>query len=199
VAEDRSGVAAPIHELLARRWSSRAFDPARPLARGTLRALLEAARWAPSSGNSQPWRFVVWDRARDEAAWQRAFATLEPGNRVWVARAAALVAVCADALDRRGQPNRFAGHDAGLATENLLLQAAALGLVAHPMAGYDGAALRAAAAIPERFTPFALVALGHPGDPTLLEERHRAKETAPRERRALGESAFEGNWGRGFE
>lgn len=195
----RATTVVPIEELLARRWSSRAIDADRPVARDALLALLEAARWAPSSGNSQPWRFVVWDRTRDPAAWRRAFDALEPGNQVWVVRAPLLIVVCADRLDRKDRPNRFAGHDAGLATQNLLLQASALGLVAHPMAGYDAAALRAVAEVPERFETFAMVAIGHPGDPALLEERHRLKEPAPRERRALAESAFEGSWGRAVE
>jgi nitroreductase len=189
----------PIDPLLARRWSPRALDPARAVTRAELATLLEAARWAPSSGNSQPWRFLVWDRDRDETGWQRAFATLEDGNREWVQRARLLIAVCADGLDRKGNPNRFAGHDAGLATQNLLLQAAALGLAAHPMAGYDAVALREVAAIPDRFQPFALIAVGRYGDPTLLAARHQAKESGPRERRALGESAFEGSWGQAFE
>lgn len=191
--------AAAIDPTLARRWSPRAMDPDRTVARADLLALLEAARWAPSSGNGQPWRFVFWDRARDAAGWQRALDALEPGNREWALRAPLLVSVWADRLDRRDRPNRFAGHDAGLATANLLLQAAALGLAAHPMAGYDADALRAAAAAPERFESFAVVAVAHPGDPELLAERHRAKESGPRERRALDQSAFEGGWGRGFE
>jgi len=188
-----------IDPLLARRWSSRAIDPTATVARPALRALLEAARWAPSSGNSQPWRFVVWDRARDPAGWQRALDALEPGNREWVVRAPVIVLCCADLLDRKDQPNRFASHDAGLATENLLLQATALGLVAHPMAGYDADAMRAVAAIPPRFDPLACIAVGMPGDPAPLAERHRAKESGARQRRALEESAFEGGWGRALE
>ncbi len=190
---------AAVDPLLARRWSSRAIDPAATVERSRLHALLEAARWAPSSGNSQPWRFVVWDRGRDPAGWQRALAALDPGNREWVLRAPVIILVCADTLDRKDQPNRFAGHDAGLATENLLLEAIALGLVAHPMAGYDAAAMRAAAAIPPRFEPYACIAVGVPGDPALLAERHRTKESGPRQRRALAESAFEGGWGRALE
>lgn len=186
---------APIHPLIAGRWSSRAFDPDRELTDAELAAVLEAARWAPSSGNSQPWRFLVWRRGRDPQAFAAALATLEPGNREWVVRARALVAVCADLLDKRDRPNRFAAHDAGMATQNLLLQAHALGLVAHPMAGYDADALVALAAIPARFAPQAVIALGHPGDPALLHERHLKKEDAPRERRALAETVFEGVWG----
>jgi len=158
--EKPATTAVAIHPLLARRWSGRAFDPARPVSRADQRALIEAARWAPSSTNWQPWRLVLWERAVDAASWQRACAALDAGNRAWAERAPLLIAMCADGLDRRDRPNAWALHDVGLATQNLLLQAAALGLMAHPMAGYDPAALRVAAAIPERFIPAAMIAVG---------------------------------------
>jgi len=189
----------PIHELLARRWSPRSFDSRRPVAREALHALLEAARWAPSCSAAEPWRFLVWDRDRDAAAWERAAACLDASNREWAERAPLLFAGFAAANFDNGKPNRWSQHDLGAATENLLLQATALGLVAHPMGGFDAAALGAAFAVPEGFAALAMIVVGHPGDAAALSPRNQERERAARRRRPLAERFFEGSWGQGFE
>lgn len=185
----------PIHELLARRWSPRAIDPAKPLVRAQLTALLEAARWAPSCFNDQPWRYLLWDRFRDAAAWQRAFQCLTPGNQTWVKNAPVLLlSTAGSAFAHNAKPNRWGPHDTGAASENLCLQAAALGLVAHQMGGFDADAVRRAFTIPDHYTCLAMIAVGHPGPIELLNDEKQQSERAPRVRRPLGESFFEASW-----
>jgi nitroreductase len=185
----------PIHDLIARRWSSRAIDPDRPVTADVLRSLLEAARWAPSSGNEQPWRFVIFD-GRDPAAREAARDCLNPGN-AWARRAPLLLLAAAETRRARdGSPNRYAQHDVGLATENLLLQAFALGLIAHPMAGFDKDKARLASGVPEGVEPTTMIAVGHGGDDLALTEAQRARERGPRVRRPLSQLAFHGRWQR---
>ena len=190
----------PIHELLAARWSPRAIDPGRALSRADVTALLEAARWAPSCYGDEPWKYLVFDRSRDEAAWTRAFGCLAEGNQAWARNAPVLMASCADSeFSRNGKPNRWGQHDTGAASENLCLQATALGLVAHQMGGFDKDALAAAFAIPERYTPMAMIAIGHSGDPDDLPDAKREQELAPRKRKPLEQMVFEGGWAQPYD
>ena len=183
----------PIHPLLAERWSSRAFD-SRPLEAAALTALLEAVRWAPSSANEQPWRFVVV--ARDDPDHAAAVEALNPGNRLWADRAAALIVAAARTTRTRDDsPNRYAWHDTGLATAQLIFQANALGLVAHPMAGFDATKIRAVVSLPAEVEPVSVIAVGHRAPAETLPEDLRERELAPRSRRALGEAAFRGKYG----
>jgi nitroreductase len=188
---------APIHDLIANRWSGRAYDPAQPVTRQQVITLLEAARWAPSCYGDQPWRFVVWNKGEDAASWQAAFDTLAPGNQAWVKDAPLLLLVCADSLfNHNGKPNRWAQYDSGAAAENLCLQAEALGLMAHQMGGFDPDKARVVASVPQQYTLMAMMAVGHPADPATFSEEVRERETAPRQRRELGELFFGGVWGR---
>jgi nitroreductase len=187
----------PIHDLLARRWSGRAFDPAAAVTRPQIVALCEAARWAASCFNDQPWRFLVFDRHSDAAAYQRAFDCLGEWNQRWVKNAPVLLVACANGnFDYNGKPNRWGQHDTGAAGQNLYLQAAALGLMAHPMGGFDADKVRTTFNVPEAFTPMAMVAVGHPAPAETLEGEYREAELAPRERKPLGERFFEGSWGK---
>lgn len=184
----------PIHELLARRWSPRAFDE-RLVEADTLRTLFEAARWAPSSNNEQPWRFIVATKDH-ETEWNRLVACLVEGNRTWAARAPVLVlSVASMSFEMTGKPNRHAFHDTGLATENLILQAAVHGLMARQMAGFDIEKARAGLGIPSGYEPVAMIAIGYPGNPDSLPERLRERELQPRSRRPIGEWTFWGQWG----
>ncbi len=185
---------APIHELLARRWSPRAFDE-RPVEPESLRRLFEAARWAPSSSNEQPWRFVVATKD-DQAAYDRILACLLEGNRKWARRAPVLILSVAHMnFQDDGRPNRHAFHDTGMAVENLLLQASAFGLVGHPMAGFDIEQARAGLTIPSGYEPVAMIAVGYPGDLTVLPDYLQEREMKPRERKPLAEIIFAGQWG----
>jgi nitroreductase len=188
--------ALPIDDLLARRWSARAIDPQRRVARDHVLVLLEAARWAPSCNGDEPWRYLAWDRFESPAGWQRAWDCLAPGNQYWVRNAPVLLASFADACFRNGKPNRWGQYDTGASAENLCLQGAALGLVVHQMGGFDKEQLAAGFDVPEQFTPMAMIAIGHPGDPAVLSEKHRAAEAAPRGRQPFGELFFDGQWGK---
>ncbi|MGH9331045.1 MAG: nitroreductase family protein, partial [Vicinamibacterales bacterium] len=127
----------PILDVIRERWSPRAFDD-RPVDRADLLSLLEAARWAPSSFNEQPWRFVIAERHSDPAAFERVIGSLVESNQVW-ARLAPIVgySVASMTWAKTGRPNRHAWHDVGLSMSRLLIEATSRGLFVHQMAGYD--------------------------------------------------------------
>ncbi len=182
---DRSAVTAvPLHPLLAGRWSPRAFDGSRALTRADLLPLLEAARWAPSSGNTQPTRWLV--TLRGEPAYERLYDTLSRGNRSWAGRAPALLLAVSLQSDNTGRPYPSAAHDTGQAVAHLSVQAAAQGLAVHQMAGFDAAAVRSAFGLTDVQQPAVVVAVGVPGGPP-LEGRLAEKEAAPRVRKPLEE------------
>lgn len=184
----------PIHDLLRRRWSPRAFDE-RPIEREKVQSLFEAARWAPSSNNEQPWRFLAATREMP-ADYDRLLACLLQGNRKWAYRAPLLVmSVASVNFEDDAKPNRHAFHDVGLAAENLVLQAVALGLVAHQMAGFDIEKARRTCLIPAGYDPVAMIAVGYPGDLSLLPDYLRERETRPRERTPIGQFVFSSRWG----
>jgi nitroreductase len=185
----------PILDVIAERWSPRAFDD-RPVAQAELLSLFEAARWAPSSFNEQPWRFVVADRHRDSAAFDRLIVTLNEGNQAW-ARFAPIVgySVASVTFARTGRPNRHAWHDVGQAMAMLLVEATSRGIFVHQMAGYDAQKAREACSIPDGFEPVAAFVLGYPGPMDRLDERNRTRETAARARRPAAEFAFFGRFG----
>ncbi len=161
-----------------------------------LRRALEAARWAASCNNAQPWHYVIARRHRDAAGFAAILGCLTPGNQAWCAAAPVLmVSVARMDFPANGKPNRHAWHDVGAASAQLAIEAAALGLQAHQMAGFDPARARAALGIPEGFEPVAAIALGYPGRPDALAEPYRTRETAPRQRRDVAEFAFIGAWG----
>lgn len=179
---------APIHRLIAARWSPRAFAE-RAVEPGKLRSLFEAARWAPSTFNEQPWRFLV-ATGEDPGWWERLLAFLTPGNAAWARRAPVLVASAYKTrLSRNDRPNRVAPRDLGAAEENLFLQAFAEGLVMHQMAGFDHERLEAEL-LPEGFRAGTMFAIGYLADPEVLEERFRERERTPRQRRPLKDFVF---------
>jgi nitroreductase len=161
-----------------------------PLTEEELLTLFEAARWAPSTSNEQEWRFLY--ARRDTPHWPAFFGLLMPGNQAWCQRAAVLVVVLArTAFKRDGSPNPVHLFDAGSAWENLALQATAMGLVAHAMAGFDFAKARKTLLVPEHFAVVAMVALGRPGNPADLPPELRQRETLSG-RRTARESICEG-------
>lgn len=182
----------PIHELLQRRWSPRAYAE-RPVDADKLRSVFEAARWAPSCFNAQPWRFVMATKEHP-ADHERLLNCLVEGNRKWAYRAPVLVLSVAKLTFDDSSPNRHAWHDVGLAVENLIVQATALGLAVHQMAGFDVEKARADLKIQEGYEPVAMIAIGYPGDPAILPESTRQKELRPRARKTIAELVFAGEW-----
>ncbi|OKL39679.1 nitroreductase family protein [Pontibacter flavimaris] len=180
------------HTLIESRWSPRAFSN-EPVSGEQMEALFEAARWAPSAMNEQPWRFIYATR-EDEAAFEKLGSILLEGNS-WARQAGALfVSIAKTGYDYDGSPNKHAWHDVGLATGNLLLQATGMGLHAHMMGGFDAAKAKQALGIPEGFEAVAMGAVGYVGDPESLPEPLRTRELAPRQRKPLNELAFKGEW-----
>jgi nitroreductase len=183
---------AALHPQFRSRWSPRALASAR-LAEAAILTLLEAARWAPSCFNAQPWRFA-WIR-NGASGWDALLGTLMETNRLWAARAGALIAIASrTTFERNGQPAPTHAFDAGAAWMSLALQARHQGLVAHGMRGFDVAAARSVLALPEGHDLWALVAVGHPGRREDLPEAYQARET-PSPRKPLAEIAFAGGFG----
>lgn len=184
----------PLHDLIANRWSPRAFSD-RPVEPAELRRVLEAARWAPSSFNEQPWAFLVATRNHRDA-FDRMLACLVEGNRQWAANAPVLmIGVTAVRFARNDKPNRHAYHDLGMAIQNLALQAVACGMVTHMMAGFDPDKARQTYGIPDSHDAVTAIALGYLGDPATLPEPLREKESAPRSRKSQSEFVYHGRWG----
>jgi nitroreductase len=184
----------PVQELIATRWSPYAFAD-RSVAREDLLSLFEAARWAPSSYNEQPWSYIVATR-EDANAFAQLLSCLVEGNQVW-ARAAPVLALGCTSLNfsRNGQPNAAAQHDLGLASENLVLEATARGLVVHQMIGILPDRARELYQVPEGVRPLTGLAIGYPGDPASLPENIRARDAARRPRKPLAAFVFGGKWG----
>ena len=192
--EKPAPAAHPLHELIARRWSPRAFAD-RPVERQKLLSLFEAARWAPSSYNGQPWRFMVAMK-EDPAEFQRMLSCLVEFNQGWAKAAPVLlIAVAAKKFEHDGKPNRHATHDVGMALENLAIQATASGLAVHFMAGFEIAKTRQTYGIPDDYEPITAAALGYPGDPATLPDDLREKELGPRKRKPIEEFVFSGKFG----
>lgn len=184
----------PVHELVATRYSPRAFTD-QDVTPAQLMSLLEAARWAASCSNEQPWRFVVGLRSQAEL-YQKLLGCLVEGNRVWAARAPLLMlSVACTHFAQSGKPNPHAWHDVGQASASMAIQAAAMGMQLHQMAGFDRERARAEFAIPEGFEPVAVIAVGHPGDASLLPEPLSQREIAPRQRRPVSDFVHGSTWG----
>lgn len=184
----------PVHTLIRSRWSPRAFGD-RPVTAEQVCSLFEAARWAPSSKNEQPWSFLVALR-EDETEFARFFDCLAPGNKTWAGAASALLLSVAEACDADGAPNKYAVHDTALAVANLILQATSMGLHAHQMGGFDGSKARAAFGIPETHDPVAMIAVGYVADADTLPDDLRERERQPRARKPLDEFVHGSVWGK---
>lgn len=182
------------HPLIKARWSPRALDPSGVVSEEAMRRMLEAARWAPSYGNTQPARYLVG--LRGTPTFDRIFGQLNRGNQAWTVNAGALLIACAATVNPKGEVP-YAEYGVGLATENLVLQAVAEGLVAHQMAGFDKAGIAAEFDLPAEIKPLVAVAVGVLGPPELLPPEKRERETRPRVRLPASELAFT-EWGEPF-
>ncbi|HUI51074.1 MAG TPA: nitroreductase family protein [Terriglobales bacterium] len=188
-------VAHPTHDLIQHRWSPRAFS-AKPVPADILRSLFEAARWAPSSSNEQPWAFLVTTR-EDQEAHARMLSTLVEANQAWAKHAPVLaIAVAELAFARNGKPNRNAFYDIGAAVANLSLEATSHGLFVHQMAGFDPHKAIELFEIPSGWEPVSAFVVGYPGETASLPDPLRERETAPRERKPLEAFVMGGHWGK---
>ncbi|MFB5192431.1 nitroreductase family protein [Alicyclobacillus fastidiosus] len=174
----------PIDELFLNRWSPRAFAE-KKVPTETLYSILEAARFAPSASNFQPWRFVI---AQTDEELETFAEFILPGNRLWTDhKVPVLILLLSDKYRPNGEPNPYHSFDAGAAWQNLALQAHKLGLVTHAMGGFDKAKARELLQIPEQFEVLTLIALGYQGDKNELPEQLQEREM-PNDRRPLSES-----------
>lgn len=184
----------PVHDLIERRWSPRAFSD-RPVEPAILGSLFEAARWSANCYNEQPWRFIVASREETEAHRRLADCLVE-ANGIWAKQAGALVlCVVKRTFTHNGNPNRCSWHDLGAATAQLTFQAMSSGLHVHPMAGILADRAREVYDIPEDFEPVSILAIGYLGDPNGLPNDIKAQETAARSRKPLMELVFADGWG----
>ena len=190
-AETVPGVA----ELFRVRWSPRSFSD-RPVSPEILTAILDAGRWAASSYNEQPWRFIVTTKD-DQEAFQGLLGVLLPFNQAWAKSAAVLILTAARSnFSHNETPNRYGLHDAGAALAYMMLQATASGLQSHAMAGFDQEKAREVTGIPAEFQVGAVVAIGYPDSADKLpNDQMKQQEAAPRKRKALADVAFKGRWG----
>lgn len=183
----------PVLDAIRQRWSPAIYSP-ESVEPKKLLSVLEAARWAPSSMNEQPWSFLV-ARKEEPEEFARMLDCLVPGNVAWAQHVPVLIlSVVKLQFDRNGKPNRYAWHDTGIATGFLILQASALGLYVHAMAGFDPDKARQTYQIPETHEAVAVIALGYPGDDRGAPEDLR-KRNVRRGRRTLDKFVFSGRWG----
>lgn len=188
-------VAHPIHELMRARWSPRSFTDA-PVTLEQTASLLEAARWASSCFNEQPWHFVLARRDAEPQEFARLLGLLSANNQAWAGRAGLLmVTVARLRFTNNGNPNAVALYDLGQAAAHMTLQAVTLGLAAHQMRGFDVERARTELGVPAEHDPVSCIAIGHAGPPSLLPENLAAREVAPRIRKPIGDFAFVGRWG----
>jgi nitroreductase len=183
----------PVHNLIRERWSPRAFA-GKSVEPAVLASLFEAARWAPSSSNEQPWAYLV--ATKDDAEnFAKTLSVLVEFNAAWAKDAPVLVIAVSRLNFQNGQPNRNAFYDTGAATAMLSVEATARGLAVHQMAGFDHAKAKQVFEIPADCEPIAAIAIGYPGDPSVLPEKLRDREVAPRTRKPLTEFVMSGRWG----
>ena len=184
-----------IHELLAQRWSPLAFS-GQPVSPADLGSVLESARWAASSYNEQPWSFIVATQA-EVAEFDRLLSCLAEGNQEWAKAAPVLmISVAKLTFTQNGVENRHAFHDVGAASTSMAIQATALGLYLHQMAGFDVAKAIELFQIPLGYKPVTAIALGYLGDAQALPGKLQQREATDRSRKPLSDFVFTGSWKR---
>jgi nitroreductase len=183
----------PIHEVIQKRWSPVAFND-RAIDRDTILSLFEAARWAPSCFNEQPWSFMVAEKSNPEA-FAKMVDCFSEGNQIWAQKAYLLILTIAKLhFDHNGKPNRHAWYDTGAAAMSLVLQATALGLHAHQMAGFSIEKVRERYQIPDAHEPVTAIAVGYLGDSTSLTDNLRRRNEAPRKRKPVSQFIYTDLW-----
>ncbi|HTX87403.1 MAG TPA: nitroreductase family protein [Bacteroidales bacterium] len=192
---DKSAAARyPISEVIRKRWSPRAFDP-RPVEKEKLQQVFEAARWAPSSANDQPWRFLVG--LKGDETWSGIHEALDEGNRAWTRDVPVLIlAIGRKMREKVNRLNSYYAYDTGQSVAYLSLEATRIGLHVHQMAGFDQDRASLRFGIPPEYEPLTVIAAGYLGDPSTLEEFQHKREIAPRVRKPLEELVFGSSFGK---
>ncbi len=193
MTDQLSATQYPIEDVLQHRWSPLAFSN-KAVEPEKLRSVLEAARWAASSYNAQPWSYIVATQDNPDE-FSRLLACLAEGNQVWAKNAPVLMlSVTKLTFEHNGVENRHAFHDVGAASANLAIEATAQGLVTHQMAGFDVPKAKETYGIPDGYDPVAAIALGYLGDPQILSESLQQRQSSPRTRKSLDQFVFAGYW-----
>lgn len=185
-SDRRAVTSSPVLDVLAERYSTRVFDPNAPIDESAFASALEAARWAPSASNHQPWRFIV--TRRGTADFEKLASTLVDFNRAWAPHAGALVVVATKTTTDDGRPNAMAQYDAGQAAAHFTVQAHASGLFVRQMSGFSRTGVSDAFELDDDLLPLTVIAVGSPGDPESAPLELRQREAVPRSRRPIAES-----------
>jgi nitroreductase len=186
-----------IDDLLAKRWSGRAYDVSRQVSQQDIISLLEAARWAPSCYGDEPWRYIVCDKSTNESAWDKAFSCLSEGNQSWAVNAPALILALANTIfSHNDNDNRWAQYDTGAATMSLCIQASSLGLMVHQMGGFSAEKAAETFSIPEQYTSMAMMTVGYQLAEDKISGEMMDRESSARKRNPLAEQFFDGQWGK---
>jgi len=195
MSNDSTTIKLNINKLIAERWSPRIFDPNKTVTKNQIRTICEAARWAPSCANEQPYKYIIWNKNINKVDFDRAFETLDEGNKVWVVNCPVLLIALANTKFSNGSFNNWAEYDTGAASENICLQATDLGLHAHQMAGFDGNKLSKLFNIPSTFKPMAMIAIGYKSDDfSLVPLKVQNQEKSERKRKPIENNFFDSNW-----
>jgi nitroreductase len=179
----------PVHDLIKSRWSPRSFSGA-AMPQADLETIFEAATWAFSAFNEQPWRYIYAHRGT--ALFDQLHSFLMPGNQPWTKNASVLILSIAQVVSANGQANPYAGHDLGAANATLMLQALSMGIYGHVMAGFDKAKAKSELGLDENLDPVAVIALGYRDEAHKLDEPFLTRENTPRSRKGLDEILLKG-------
>lgn len=183
----------PIHDLLRERWSPYAFDPNRTVSQADLQALFEAARWAMSSYNAQPWRYIVGVRERNPEVWEQVHGVLVAGNQPWAMNAPVLaLGVVEHNFEHNDKPNKAAVHDLGAASANLTFEATARGLCVHQMIGIEPDQAREVFNLSGSLEPLTGLAIGYLGDPSVISEEYAERDNNERARKPTADFIIRG-------
>lgn len=183
---------ASVSPIFIKRHSGKSYDPNKYVSDDQLNAMIEAARWAPSSHNDQPWNFIICDRTKTPEAYHKAFKSFKDSQQKWVQNAHLLVIVVARTnLIYKNKPNEWAEYDTGSAAISMALQASELGLMAHQVGGFDEDIIRQEFHLPENCIPMTIMVIGY-------ESSEPDPNAKPRERRLVTENFFLGEWGCGI-
>lgn len=184
-----------INELFSQRWSPYVYDTEREIRREDLQGIFEAARWAMSAFNAQPWRYIVGVRGRTQETWNHVFESLLEGNQGWTKNVPVLALGLAERnFEHNGKTNKTAFHDLGAASATLSYEAASRGLAVHQMSGINPDKARELFELPDSLEPFTALAIGYPGDLKTADEGFASRDRRPRERKAVEDLIVRGGF-----